>query len=121
MKMCEEMQKLRDRLDKIGIVWEDASSSTPEPIIEEMVRAGLERRYCDVTIYRTHFTINDINYSVIYGYGTYGGYDPVFDKDGGLLELWAKNYNNDEPCGYMTADDVIKAIFKEDNNAFENN
>jgi len=35
MKMCEEMQKLRDRLDKIGIVWEDASSSTPEPIIEK--------------------------------------------------------------------------------------
>ena len=113
MKMCKEMQKLRDKLDEIGIVWEDASSSTPEKIIEDMVRDGFLRRYCDVAIFRTHFTINDVKYSVIYGYGTYGGYEPVFDKDYGVLEVWAETINNGDPCGHMTADDVIKAIFEE--------
>lgn len=119
MKMCDEMIKLRKKLDEIGVAWQDDSYSTPENVVEELVRLGHERRYCDVTIYRTHFIINDVRYSVINGYGTYGGYDPFLCKNDGLLEMMTETLNGGDPVGYMTADDVIKTIFGRKKNAFE--
>lgn len=121
MKMCDEMIKLRKKLDEIGIAWQDNSYSTPENVVEELVRLGHERQYCDVTIYRTHFIINDVRYSVINGYGTYGGYDPFLDKNDGLLEVMTETLNGGDPIGYMTADDLIKTIFGRKKNAFEDN
>ena len=109
IEMCEEMKKLRDKLDKLGIVWHDETTSTPENVIEEMVRKGCKRQYCEVTIYRTHFIINDVKYSVINGFGTYGGYEPFSDQNNGLLEMMAEN--DGDPVGWLTADDVINKIF----------
>lgn len=59
-------------------------------------------------IYRTHFDYNSDHYSVIYGFGTYGGWDRFSEKeDPKLLELMI---NDDEPTGYYTAADIIWII-----------
>ena len=108
------MQKLRDKLDEMGIAWTDASYIMPEDEIEKMMALGFKKQFCDITMYRTYFIINDIEYSVINGYNSYGGYSPFLDRNLGLLEIMAEPINNGEPCGHMTADDIINLIFKED-------
>lgn len=55
-EICPEMLKLRDMLNKMNIDWEDDSDSPSEHMI-----------------YRTQFYYNEDAYSVIYGFGTYGG------------------------------------------------
>lgn len=96
MKMCNEMYRLRTKLSERGISWDDKSSVyTASPI--------------DVTIYRTHFTVEGYFFSVIYGYGTYGGVD-VFGNDKGLLECMTEKVNGGEPLGSLTADDVMRII-----------
>lgn len=94
MKLCAEMKKLRDYLDSTCIPWEDNSETVHLPIE------------------RTHFFVkkNGCKWSVIHGYGTYGGwsrYDPI---DKGLLELLAEDVNDGDPVGYLTAEDVIRLI-----------
>ena len=66
MKICDEMQKLRDGLDKLGIAWEDRSKDGYLPIE------------------RTWFYVCGFKWSVIHGYGSYGGWS-VFSEDQGLL------------------------------------
>lgn len=51
--------------------------------------------------------IGNKKYSVVYGYGTYGGYDPLYHKDNGLLEMWPID-GSESPHGWLTAEDVIK-------------
>lgn len=58
-------------------------------------------------------------YSVINGFGTYGGYDPMYDRNTGLLEMMSANINGGDSCGYLTADDIIKTIFGRNGNASE--
>lgn len=113
IELCEEMKKLRNKLDKLGIAWTDNSFIMPEDELEKMVSLGLKREFCDITMYRTYFIINDIEYSVINGYNSYGGYSPFLDRNLGLLEIMAETINNGNPCGNMTADDIINLIFKE--------
>ena len=110
MTMCDEMQKLRDMLDNRGINWRDASSITSQEHIMQLIRAGIDRNYADTTMWRTHFEVDDYNYSVINGYGSYGGYVPFTGHNLGLLECMTDRVNGGEPVGNLTADEVMQII-----------
>lgn len=88
--LCAEMKKLRTYLTEHEIEWYDDSSYSP---LFWMVR--------------TKFTHNGKEYSVINGYGSYGGF--VNGKNEGLLEMMIDNC---EPVGHLTAKEVIKCIEK---------
>lgn len=109
-QICDEMKKLRKMLDEEGIKWKDCSGITPDEVIEKNIDAGIDKYHADATIYRTHFESNGYKYSVIYGYGTYGGYDPFNGDDPGLLECMTAKINGGEPQGFLTAEDVMKII-----------
>ena len=94
--ICEEMQKLRDGLDARGIPWIDHS---------ETGDSGSGYWMC-----RTRFEYNDTIWSVIHGYGSYGGYDVFCKKDSELLECMCDLVNDGEPEGHLTADDVFKLM-----------
>lgn len=83
--MPQEMIKLRQMLDDMGIKWKDVSEHF---------------RLIDLSIYRTHFEHKGRHISVIIGHGTYGG-------NKGLLEMWD---GNGEPEGWLTAEEVIERI-----------
>lgn len=87
--MNEEMKKLRTLLDAENIEWEDKSDNNS---------------ICPLC--RTHFSYNGQRWSVIHGYGSYGGYS-AFSPDRGLLEAY--NFN-DEPMGYLTAEEVMQYV-----------
>ena len=72
-------------LDDMGIKWKDVSSHC---------------KFEEILIYRTHFEHKGRHISVIIGRGTYGG-------DKGLLEM---RDGQDEPEGYLTAEDIIKIL-----------
>ena len=118
-EMCQEMIKLRAKLNILGIQWFDCS----DPIKYRKISCDsykesnlLIKRKCDehdFGIDRTKFYIDDIEFSVINGFCTYGGYRPFFDDDNkGLLELMIGSNN---PYGDLTADDIIEII-----NAWQN-
>lgn len=88
-----EMVRLRSNLDMLGIAWVDKSSTTP-----------------DCWICRTHFFINGNRWSVVHGYGTYGGYSFYNDHDAMKLELMTNAQNDGEPIGYLTANEILKLI-----------
>jgi hypothetical protein len=52
------------------------------------------------SIYRTKFTVNGVKYSVVYGFGTYGG-------EYGMLEMMV---GDADPKGWLTAEDIIGVI-----------
>lgn len=108
--MCEEMEKLREMLTERGIKWEDASSITPDEVIQRCIEHGIDKYHADSTMYRTHFEAGGNKYSVVYGYGSYGGYDPFNGDDPGLLECMTSTLNGGEPVGGMTAGDVMDVI-----------
>lgn len=87
--MNEEMKKLRALLDAENIEWEDKSDNSIYPIC------------------RTHFTYNGQRWSVIHGYGSYGGYSPITESDRGLLEAY--DFSSD-PIGYLTAEEVMRYV-----------
>lgn len=93
--VCEEMQKLRDGLTARGIEWKDETEKGPV-----------------YWICRTHYTHNKSKWSVIHGFGTYGGFSH-FSKDG-KLELLVGLYG--EPIGQLTADKVFRLMDKEGDN-----
>ena len=113
MEICEEMKKLRDALTERGIAWEDKSSLVSETYISEVMEMGIPRKYADVSIFRTHFEINGNKWSVINGYGTYGGYDAFTGKNYGMLECMASCVNNGEPVGNLTAAAVMQMVEQE--------
>ena len=86
MNIPEEMAKLRTTLTAMGVHWYDDTETFP---------MGMDM---DFSIYRTKYKYKGSEYSVICGYGTYGG-------DEGLLEVWISRKG--EPTGYHTADDII--------------
>lgn len=90
--MCEEMVKLREWLDDHEIHYEDDSDC-------------LSQVYY---IHRTKFFVNDNEFSVINGYGTYGGISAFNSVNAGLLECWVNCKG--EPEGFLTAEDVIQKI-----------
>ena len=91
--VCTEMQKLRDYLDSKNITWNDIS----------------DNHYDTCWICRTHFMIHHDTWSVIHGYGTYGGFFEI-DNDTGLLELMTSSLNDGDSIGFLTADMVIQYI-----------
>lgn len=98
--VCEEMQKLRDKLDKNNIPWEDVS--------DDMSRKGFDYWIC-----RTHFKYKNYKWSVIHGYGTYGGIMPFATNHFGmLLEVMSNAVNCGEPIGSCTADEVWEMMEK---------
>jgi len=92
-----EMVRLRSDLDMLGIEWKDQSSVIPE----------------DHWICRTWFWINHNKWSVIHGYGTYGGYSYWLDRDDMRLELTTSTQNGGEPIGYLTAKEIIELVKEE--------
>ena len=89
LAVCEEMKKLRKWLDENNIEWKDLSTNMPFN-----------------NICRTHFTVNGYFFSVIHGYGSYGGWDSFY-RDQGLLECMIGNH---EPVGWLTAEDIVEQI-----------
>ena len=87
--MPTEMIKLREALDNLGIQWDDDTYDR---------KGGFP--FLDLSIYRTKFRYNGRYYSVICGYGTYGGEE-------GLLEVMI---DNTDPIGHLTAEDVLDII-----------
>ena len=110
MNICEEMKKLREMLDNRGIEWHDLSDITSEEIITQLMEKGLQRGYADTTIWRTHFEVDNIKYSVINGFGTYGGFNSFTGHNLGLLECMTEKVNGGEPVGHLTAEEVIHII-----------
>ena len=84
-----EMARLRAMLTEMGVEWRDDSTNYPT-----------ENPFFDkgMSITRTKYNYKGYEYSVICGYGTYGG-------DEGLLEVWIDRKG--EPTGWHTADDII--------------
>jgi hypothetical protein len=108
MEMCDEMIKLRKLLTQKGIEWQDQSIIQQEELIARLsAESGFEREYFDTTIYRTHFDYKGSHYSVINGFGTYGGYEPFEKKNYGLLELMRDDNN---PVGWLTAQEIIDSL-----------
>lgn len=89
--MTHEMKLLREMLDAEHIEWHDASSE------------GM------LTIHRTHFDHRGYKWSVIHGFGTYGGPSYLYD-DKGLLELMSDAVDNGEPIGFLTAQEVMEYV-----------
>ena len=88
--MNEEMVKLRQMLDDECITWEDASN-------------------LDYPMNRTHFRHRGCDWSVIHGYGSYGGYS-LFTDDEGLLEMMSDACNDGNPIGWLTAEEVMEYV-----------
>jgi hypothetical protein len=97
IKFCKETKKLRKYLDDHGIKWFDKSDD-----FRDLVGFNFY-------IERTHFILHDNFWSVIHGYGTYGGFNRL-EKDRGLLELMTSEVNGGVPIGYFKAEDVIGFI-----------
>ena len=97
--MVEEMLKLRKLLTEHGIEWHDAS--TPPGY--------------NLQIDRTHFEYRGFNWSVINGFGTYGGIGIFRNKENmGLLELMSNAVYDGEPIGYLTAAQVMDYVLQEE-------
>ena len=98
--VCSEMKKLREGLTKRGIEWKDMTQYGPP-------------RHEELWICRTKYDYHEKTWSVIHGFGTYGGFSH-FVHDCGKLELMVGLYG--EPIGRLTAAEVFKLMDKEGNN-----
>lgn len=86
-----EMIRLRSELDRRGIEWFDRSSTDKYWI-------------CRTLFYHNHYS-----WSVIHGYGTYGGISIFSGIDHGLLELYTDEISP-EPIGSLTAKDIFEYL-----------
>ena len=89
--ICPEMEKLRDELSKRNITWSDNS----------------DKGFCGFWICRTHFEYKRHSWSVVHGFGTFGGFC-TGGSDLQALECMCDAINNGDPVGYLTALDVLK-------------
>jgi len=95
--MVDEMLKLRELLTKNGIEWHDDSTPPDYPLQIDM----------------THFDYKGYAWSVINGFGSYGGIGIFRDKKNmGLLELMSAAVNDGEPIGYLTAEQAMKLVLE---------
>ena len=100
MIVCEEMQKLRKMLEKKGIEWHDNSEVMSE------------NKEWPMWICRTYFEYKGVQFSVINGFGTYGGWfgaNPgTTEKENmGLLEIMIED---NEPVGWLKAEDIMEIL-----------
>ena len=91
-----EMEKFRSLLDEAGIEWSDDS---------EMENFAGPDTYME----RTKFEHRGYSWSVIHGFGSYGGYDRI-SKDKGLLELLSVGAGDGSPIGYLTARQAMELV-----------
>ena len=90
--MTKEMELFRKMLDDNGIEYDDNSEHGLFPIT------------------RTQFDYRGYWWSVIHGYGTFGGYSSFRRRDDGLLELMSDAVNGGEPVGYLTAKEAFDYV-----------
>ena len=90
--MTHEMKLFREMLDAENIEWHDVSS-----------------QYKELPMDRTHFKHRGYQWSVIHGYGSYGGPSFLYD-DKGLLELMSNAVNGGDPIGFLTAEEVMQYV-----------
>ena len=100
MKICEEMQKLRQMLDEKNIPWHDASEIMSED------------KEWPMWICRTHFEYKGMKISVVNGFGTYGGWfganpGTTEEENMGLLEIMIEG---NEPVGWLKAEDIMEIL-----------
>lgn len=109
MQICEEMTKLRQSLTNRGIKWIDKSVIKTADELQKLIgiMPDVDANYLDTSMYRTHFDYKGTRWSVINGYGSYGGYDPIDGINEGLLELLIGDAAGNEPIGNLKADDVL--------------
>lgn len=88
--MCEEMIKFRKLLDDNGISYVD--DSDPENDYHR--------------IDRTKFFYGNVMWSVINGFGTYGGHGIMGEVNEGLLEI----YNGHDVLGFLDAEMAFNYI-----------
>ena len=107
IEMCKEMKRLRELLDQHNIAWEDYSTIQSEEVIEKLMKNSSikKREFYDTTIYRTFFAFNNKTWSVINGFGTYGGVSPHEKINYGLLEVWDGEHDTE---GWLTANEVLE-------------
>ena len=98
--ICDEMKKLREGLTARHIPWQDYSEK------------GIST--CDFWMCRTWFEYKDCRWSVIHGYGSYGGIASFNNQDEQKLECMCSLINGGEPEGYLTADDIFKLMEEKD-------
>lgn len=110
MQICSEMQKLRNYLDGHHIEWVDCS--TDGDVIIGCMKNAPDFKDSDFSMERTHFIYKDKEWSVIHGYGSYGGWHRVQDKkdDCGMLEVMSEAVNKGEPLGWLKSEEVIKLM-----------
>lgn len=90
--MTHEMKLFREMLDIENIEWHDASSQSFELPMD-----------------RTHFEHRGYFWSVVHGFGSYGGPSFLYD-DKGLLELMSDAVNEGEPIGFLTAEEAMQYV-----------
>ena len=100
MKICEEMQKLRQMLDEKNIPWHDASEVMSED------------KEWPMWICRTHFEYKGLKIPVVNGFGTYGGW---FGANPGTteeenMELLEIMIEDNEPVGWLKAEDIMEIL-----------
>ena len=114
-EMCQEMIRLRVKLNILGIPWTDESDSRFERTklaeahsLSPLERKGKRMDIHDFGIDRTVFSVKDKKFSVVNGFCTKGGYEPiVLNENQGLLEMM---FSGQDPIGYLTADDIIDLV-----------
>lgn len=89
MEDCEELKKLKEYLKSKNIPYTTPNTDGDYPIN------------------RVKFNIGINNFSVINGYGTYGGFDAVYKENQGLLEIMI---NDNNVIGCLTCESVINII-----------
>lgn len=92
--ICPEMQKFRDALDAAKVPWSDSSCEGNEMI------PGT----CGTTV-----RVGRKLWSIINGFGTYGGQKFPDKVNRGFLEAWDKTTKN-EPVGWLDAEEALKLI-----------
>ena len=120
MIVVDEMQKLRDELDKRGIEWRDISDFWGLKMYNALKdengnmpkMSSLDDDFWKHEwIVRTHFEYKGLYVSCINGFGTYGGYDLIRSVAGehrnrGLIEMLVSGVS--DPIGFLTCKDVCK-------------
>ena len=64
-------------------------------------------------IVRTHFYIGKVKWSVVNGFGPYGGYYPEPKNNPGLLELLTDEMEED--IGWLTAEQIMRMVENDTN------